>query len=93
MTDDQIERMIADAPPSTWQALGSIPAVARYCERKMEEERETCGLINVMMTCYMPQEDALRYAEEARACVGLGWARDAALAGRPYLLPWRGPVQ
>ena len=37
-------------------------------------------------------EAGIRYAREARVCVGSRRAYEAAAAGRPFMLPWRGPA-
>jgi hypothetical protein len=45
-----------------------------------------------VMGCYgMSIQDGLRYAREARICVGFEQAYQAAAEGHPFLLPWRGP--
>ena len=62
-----------------------------YIEHKMAVEREDADLTIVMAACYgMAGPDAWNYAREARACVGSSAAREAALAGYPFMLPCRG---
>ena len=92
MIDDQIDRFLAISRPGLIAALGSAPIFRGYCERKMQIERELAGIATMMRLAYdMDAADAWRYAGEARECVGHGAAYDAACAGRPFLLPWRGP--
>lgn len=62
-----------------------------YVERMAKLEQEDSRLVSVMGCHGMSISDGLRYASEARICVGSERAYWAAAEGHPFLLPWRGP--
>ena len=90
MDDAQIDQLLARRGLGFAQALAATGAFDGYVRRKMQAEQEDSRLVSVMACYGMSTADGLRYATEARACVGSEQASRAAAAGRPYLLPWRG---
>lgn len=61
-------------------------------QRESEAERDAAKVVAVMSLLGMAPVDAARYAQEARLCIGLASAYEAACTGRPFLLPRRGPA-
>lgn len=63
-----------------------------FLQWKAEDERDAAKVVAVMSLLGMAPVDAAHYAQEARLCVGLPSAYEAACTGRPFLLPRRGPA-
>lgn len=90
MKIDDIERMLQQGGIGFALVASRIPEVQQYVAYRMQEEQHEARLA-VVMTCYgMSHADGMRYAREAMQFAGYENAYDAACAGRPFLLPWRG---